>query len=497
VKVKFRIFTVILAIFIISPFYLTFVDAEEDLYNEEITQPCPHNTLYNFDEENKTLNGVYEGNRVEALLSDIAFVGDKAVVLYNGETVTEGELQIGMLVQIYHNDTLFGEYVIQELLEPFPEVPAPMQENTSSSISTQTNVSTLSAGNAYGFILPLDGMNLTSNISQYFGGEHRGIDISWGGINGTPIRAVKAGTVDATNIDWTYGNHIRIDHGNGQKTLYAHMKYTPLVSSGENVAQGQIIGYVGNTGNVYPEPTESNPTAGTHLHFEVTVNGTLKNPIIYLTGAPTYGGSTHSHNYQYFYEGNHPHREYMECSCGDVYLLGTNAATYTNVNYEASHPHRIYGTCTCCNTVQYTGETKNLYTYYYEGNHPHREYMECSCGDVYLLGTNAATYTNVNYEASHPHRIYGTCTCCNTVQYTGETENLYKYYYEGNHPHREYMECSCGDVYLLGTNAATYTNVNYEAAHPHKIYGTCTCCNTVQYTGEIKDYVSSCTQCNT
>ena len=306
-KVKFRIFTVILAIFIISPFYLTFVGAEEELYNEEITQPCPHNTLYNFDEKNKTLNGVYEGNRVEALLSDIAFVGDEAVVLYNGKTITEGELQIGMLVQIYHNDTLFGEYVIQELLEPFPEVLVPVQENVSSSISTQTNVSTLSAGNAYGFILPLDGMNLTTHVSAEFGSNyggpnysysnHRGTDFRWDGINGTPIRAVKAGTVDATNIDWTYGNHVRIDHGNGQKTLYAHMKYTPLVSSGENVAQGQIIGYVGNTGNVYPAPTESNPTAGTHLHFEVIVNGAFKNPITYLTGAPTYSSNTFTIKY--------------------------------------------------------------------------------------------------------------------------------------------------------------------------------------------------------
>ena len=135
-KRKIKFICLFLSLFLVITVFPTVTSASTEIEKSTI-KPCPHNTLYSFDEESKTLNGVYKGNRVEALLSDIAFVGDEAVVLYHGEIVTEGELQIVMLVQIYHNDTLFGEYVIQELLEPFPEVPAPMQENTSSSISTQ------------------------------------------------------------------------------------------------------------------------------------------------------------------------------------------------------------------------------------------------------------------------------------------------------------------------------------------------------------------------
>ena len=133
-----------------------------------------------------------------------------------------------MIIQIHHGNTLYGEYRIAELLEPYyPIVPpanGPMRAP---------------AANSYGFTLPLDNMNLTSHVTAGFGSDfggpntgysnHRGTDFSWSGITGTPIRAIKSGTVDATNIDWSYGNHVRIDHGSGQKSLYAHMNATPLV----------------------------------------------------------------------------------------------------------------------------------------------------------------------------------------------------------------------------------------------------------------------------
>ncbi len=113
---KCKIFSIVLAAFVIFPAYSAPIsDTDESI--DTRTQACPHNTLYEFDEESKTLKGVYEGNRVEALLSDIAFVGDTAEILCGGEVVTEGELQAGMTVRIYHGENLYGEYTIETIHE--------------------------------------------------------------------------------------------------------------------------------------------------------------------------------------------------------------------------------------------------------------------------------------------------------------------------------------------------------------------------------------------
>ena len=114
----------------------------------------------------------------------------------------------------------------------------------------------------------------TFSISSPFGyredpftGEieyHNGTDIA--APNGTQILAAAAGTVTIANgIDsWggSYGYHIKIDHGNGLETLYAHCSAI-CVTPGQRVQQGEVIGFVGSTGN----------STGNHLHFEVWVNG--------------------------------------------------------------------------------------------------------------------------------------------------------------------------------------------------------------------------------
>ena len=114
----------------------------------------------------------------------------------------------------------------------------------------------------------------TFSISSPFGyredpftGEidyHNGTDIA--APNGTQILAAAAGTVTIANgIDsWggSYGYHIKIDHGNGLETLYAHCSAI-CVTPGQQVQQGEVIGFVGSTGN----------STGNHLHFEVQANG--------------------------------------------------------------------------------------------------------------------------------------------------------------------------------------------------------------------------------
>lgn len=93
-------------------------------------------------------------------------------------------------------------------------------------------------------------------------GIHGWNAVDLGASRGTPIHAAAAGTIIiARNNDaWNggYGNYVVITHGNDTQTLYAHMTQT-TVSSGQSVSAGQIIGYVGSTGE----------STGPHLHFEV------------------------------------------------------------------------------------------------------------------------------------------------------------------------------------------------------------------------------------
>lgn len=98
---------------------------------------------------------------------------------------------------------------------------------------------------------------------------HRGIDIPAPG--GTPILAAHSGTVLISGWNNSFGNQVLIDDGAGLSTRYAHMTAT-AVSPGQPVTAGQVIGYVGSTGD----------STGNHLHFEVSVGGVLTDPLGYV-----------------------------------------------------------------------------------------------------------------------------------------------------------------------------------------------------------------------
>ncbi len=117
----------------------------------------------------------------------------------------------------------------------------------------------------------------TQQLSQGYKYGHAALDIiTTKGDRTTAIVAASGGKVIKAQGGWNggYGNMIVIDHGNGMKTLYAHMREL-YVSPGDTVSAGQKIGWMGNTGNV------RGPT-GLHLHFEVIVNSKLVNPLSYL-----------------------------------------------------------------------------------------------------------------------------------------------------------------------------------------------------------------------
>lgn len=119
-----------------------------------------------------------------------------------------------------------------------------------------------------GYIWPVAGP-VTSTFGPRWGRMHEGIDIA--APSGAPIRSAAAGTVIYAGWLGGYGNLVVVDHGGGVSTAYAHMS-SIASGTGQQVALGQVIGYVGSTGH----------STGPHLHFEVRINGQAVDPLRYL-----------------------------------------------------------------------------------------------------------------------------------------------------------------------------------------------------------------------
>jgi murein DD-endopeptidase MepM/ murein hydrolase activator NlpD len=125
-----------------------------------------------------------------------------------------------------------------------------------------------SSPSAGGLVWPVSGP-VTSPFGWRWGRMHQGIDI--GVPMGTPIRAAAAGTIIYCGWESGYGNLTVIDHGGNLATAYGHQS-SIAVACGQQVAQGQVIGYVGCTGHC----------TGPHLHFEVRIGGAPVDPMGYL-----------------------------------------------------------------------------------------------------------------------------------------------------------------------------------------------------------------------
>lgn len=158
------------------------------------------------------------------------------------------------------------------------------QASQSSSGSSSSGSSSVIVPSGSGFAWPTPGF--VSLSSEWFEDRevynHGGIDIAGAGIMGTPVVAAADGTVVATNSSCThnwgksyscgcgggYGNYVMISHAGGKMTVYGHLT-SLTVSSGQSVSRGQVIGYVGSTGN----------STGPHLHYECRLNGVRYNPM--------------------------------------------------------------------------------------------------------------------------------------------------------------------------------------------------------------------------
>lgn len=132
-----------------------------------------------------------------------------------------------------------------------------------------------SAPSSGGWVTPCSYTVLTSaygwRIHPITGKEsfHNGVDLA--NVTGTPIYAAKSGTVTVATYNGVYGYYVQINHGDGFSSLYGHMTHY-IVSVGQSVSAGQVIGYMGSTGW----------STGSHLHFTIYYNGGTVNPMNYI-----------------------------------------------------------------------------------------------------------------------------------------------------------------------------------------------------------------------
>ena len=145
------------------------------------------------------------------------------------------------------------EAVCQKMMPGFGELTKPFDGPTS----------------PHGWIWPTRGV-FSSGYGWRWGRMHKGIDVA--NNVGTPIVAAKSGRVVFSGWhDGGYGYLVTLAHPDGSRSLYAHNSRL-MVRVGQEVEQGALISHMGSTGR----------STGPHLHFEVRVNGLVKNPLSYL-----------------------------------------------------------------------------------------------------------------------------------------------------------------------------------------------------------------------
>lgn len=202
----------------------------------------------------------------DALLSDL--VADKIELIKLDE---EYEAQLTALtdeiasLEAEKTAALQAEWIAAHPPQPTPDDPNPEPVYPSS---------------GEGFLFPLDRSGYVCVTSSYgyrvhpITGNysmHNGVDLA--AYEGTAIYATKSGYVTTATYNYAYGYYVTINHMDGFSSLYGHMTHY-IVSEGDYVSQGQVIGYVGSTGY----------STGPHLHFTIYYNGDTVNPMNYISG---------------------------------------------------------------------------------------------------------------------------------------------------------------------------------------------------------------------
>ena len=175
--------------------------------------------------------------------------------------------------QIKKKETSYFNALAAEQAAAAAAAAAANKNNTSSSSGSGSTASSSSSG----FRFPLA---YSTGVTCAYGPRihpingnksfHYGVDLAAG--MGTEIYATKSGTVTGATYGEANGYYVTINHGDGYSSIYAHMT-NYVVSVGDTVSLGQVIGYVGTTGW----------STGPHLHFEILLNGSNVNPMNYIS----------------------------------------------------------------------------------------------------------------------------------------------------------------------------------------------------------------------
>lgn len=175
---------------------------------------------------------------------------------------TEAQGIVDFPFNTFSNDETFELAIGQIIIVPDGVKPAEVVAAPRIRQITPDAGSVVASGN---FVWPTQGV-----LTQYFSWYHPGLDIANRAVPN--VLAADSGTVIyAGCINWGYGCHVRVDHGNGYTTLYAHLQQI-YVTVGQRVSRGNTLGKMGSTGR----------STGPHLHFEVARNGVKLSPLTVL-----------------------------------------------------------------------------------------------------------------------------------------------------------------------------------------------------------------------
>lgn len=238
------------------------VVADQNVYTNLRAEIKTEYTIYNVavDGETKmTFNTQDDANKyAESLKSEVSKL--------KTEVKVEKVAELGEMTSIERADSILKDIVDRNKPVVTPKVTYNTNRNNVTKAATigATQIAATGAG-----VWPTVNRRVNCAYMGYSG--HTGIDL--GGAVGTAIYAYRSGTVTFSGWGTGYGLHVKIDHGDGMSTYYAHCSEL-LVSAGQQVSEGQMIAKIGLTGY----------TTGPHLHFEVRFNGVPTNPYPYIAG---------------------------------------------------------------------------------------------------------------------------------------------------------------------------------------------------------------------
>ena len=232
----------------------------------------------------KVTQSELEVKRADAdqLLKDLVAKGMEYEELVEQSEATRAQLMISIAnTQTQYNNAVYREWLATSV--PATTLPLPPSQTqattaTDPTQATQSGSNSTSGGNTTtdeGWMVPIDYVQNTSPFGDRdaptagASSNHHGVDLA--APENTPIYAARSGVVTIATDSSSAGYYVQIDHGDGYKSIYMHMTYF-VVSAGQQVSQGQVIGYCGSTGI----------STGSHLHFGISQNGVYQNPNQYI-----------------------------------------------------------------------------------------------------------------------------------------------------------------------------------------------------------------------